>query len=259
MRMVQARLLFSLWLQLSALGLAALAARDAEPASAGAAQKFKEFGNRWEGLVAEENALDEYRAVSFYSYKEDYPPRGNTSLSVMFYSEDDAFEVKSAELDVLKQYQMRAKRNAIAKRPGLWRLFSGWDTRDVLLAEEVPSQNLGVLVHLGSGDAANRRLSPAMVFSGQPPPPISTYTLVMKFDESIERLKPAMVCGESRAEGRAARMGQGRVSARQPITITFATAGLAEGQCLITLDWMRANATGDRSRHVEYSFPHKKP
>ena len=134
-----------------------------------------DFGNRYEGILGENQGSPAVELRSFCASIEPYPTGVNTDLTIRYYVPDDTPAYIKAVLPGKKRsYVMTPKQNGLSTARG-WRSFTGWKTADVLLRERINAGDLGVLIRVGEDSQAVNRFAAAVVYHSGIPTKITSY------------------------------------------------------------------------------------
>lgn len=212
--------------------------------------KRNDKGNRWEGLVGQEQAAEEWQLRSFTGVLEKYPLDRTTNLTIRYFVPDSAKAfVQAEEISDILHYLMEPKPQFLTNTPG-WREFNGWQT-DLLMANKIASDNLGIMVRLGDPGSGNTRLSPAIVSSSAIRAPASAYHLV--FYTRNEVAKGQFIV---KAEGYQKAFDQPAGGPRGEVPLDFSTSGLPEGNVSLVVKAPLKGVPGTAAVKFQVDFYH---
>jgi hypothetical protein len=146
-------------------------------------------GNRYEGLIGVPTGNPEIEVVSFTGFRESYD--SESDMKIRFFlpstsSPNQSLSIMAREINIIRQYWMEAKPQEW--RPQSWNEFSPWPAR-LLSQEGIPPTNLGVLVSLNNGPNGEKQYLPAFVYHTKSPNPVQQYTLYLRTNKALNRLK----------------------------------------------------------------------
>jgi hypothetical protein len=212
--------------------------------------KRNDKGNRWEGLVGQEQEGEEWQLRSFTAFVERYPLDRTANLAVRYFVPDTtkAF-VQAQEISDFWHYLMEPKPAFLTNTPG-WRHFEGWRT-DLLMENKIASENLGLLVRLGDPGSGNSRLAAAIVSSGSAPGPISSYHLVFYTKNEVAKGQFTV-----KAKGYQKPFAQPPGGPRGEVPLDFAASGLPEGDVSVVVNAPFKGVPGTDAVRFQVDFYH---
>lgn len=129
-----------------------------------------EFGNRYEGLIAQQVANPDFELLSFTGGV--HTPAHDADLRVDFYLADERpVAIRAQELRDDKYYRMASKPGAWT--PKAWNTFAPWALADVIAKHNVPLSNIGVVVYLNAAPGQSGEIAPAFVYQEAGPRPMN--------------------------------------------------------------------------------------
>jgi hypothetical protein len=207
-------------------------------------------GNRWEGLVGQEQEGEEWQLRSFTAFVERYPLDRPSSLEIRYFVPDTAKAfVQAQEIGDFWHYLMEPKPQFLTNTPG-WRHFDGWRT-DLLVEKKIASDNLGLMVRLGDPGSGNSRLAPAIVSGGSTPGPISSYHLVFYTKNEVAKSKFTV-----KAKGYQRPFDQPAGGPRGEVPLDFSASGLPEGNVSVVVKAPLKGVPGTAAVEFQVYFYH---
>lgn len=120
-----------------------------------------EFANRYEGLIALQAANPDFELLSFTGGTERLEPAA--PLQVGFYLwEPRPVLIRAQELRDDKYYRMVSKAGAWTAKA--WNTFGPWPLADVIAPNQIPLDNIGVVVYLSDAPGQSGAIAPAFLY-----------------------------------------------------------------------------------------------
>jgi hypothetical protein len=212
--------------------------------------KRNDKGNRWEGLVGQEQEGEEWQLRSFTAFVEKYPLDRSSSLAIRYFVPDAAQAfVQAQEISDFWHYLMEPKPQFLTNTPG-WRHFEGWRT-DILVEKKIASDNLGLLVRLGDPGSGNSRLGAAIVGSGATPASISSYHLVFYTKNEVAKSQFTV-----KAKGYVKPFNQPAGGPRGEVPLDFSASGIPEGNVSVIVKAPLKGVPGTDAVQFQVDFYH---
>lgn len=220
-------------------------------------KKQNNRGNRYEGRIDIPIGKPDLELLSFVGCREAFT--GDVNLKVRFYLPTSASVfIQGRELSEQKHYWMESKppEKAAEWKAGAWNEFGPWATREVLVREEIPSSNLGVLVRLQRETTNGGEVAPAFVYHSTLPASVNSYILYLRPDLTLKKVQYSLyrLVGNQEAKVKTSTL-VGDKSAGEPFPIELDMGGISEGPMLLLVEGKYRNRTGGPTR--EYKFYHK--
>ncbi len=212
--------------------------------------KGNDKGNRWEGLLGQDQNGDEWEPRSFTAFVENYPLNRPSKLAISYYVPGTAKAfVQAQEIYDDLHYRMQPKDSFLQTTSG-WRSFRGWDT-DLLLDKRISSDSLGLLVKVGDPGIGNLHLAPAIVRAALPPAPVSEYRLVFYTMKEVAKNKFTVQAGDFKRE-----FDQPAGGPRGIVTLQFPAVGLPEGDVHVLVNAPLKGIPGTKAVKFQVDFSH---
>ena len=212
--------------------------------------KRNDKGNRWEGLVGQEQEGEEWQLRSFTAFIESYPPNQPVNLEIRYFVPDAAKAfIQAQEVSDFWHYLMEPKPTFLKNTPK-WRSFEGWRT-DLLVEKNIASDNLGLLIKLGDPGSGNLHLAAAIVSSGSPPASISAYHLVFYTLKEVGKGQFTV-----RAKGYQKNFPQPAGGPRGEVPLNFPASGLPEGEVSVIVNAPFKGVPGTDAVRFQVDFYH---
>jgi len=216
------------------------------------ARKDVDRGNRFEGLLEQDLANDDFELVSFTAAFE--PFSRDAQLRVRFFlPASSSVRIVAQDLDSQWYYRMESKPAEWTERR--WNTFGPWASGDVIDRHQIPWSDLGVVVYLDDNIYASGPVAPAFVYHTHPPSAVTEYALALRSRLTIARVKYALG-----AEGGGAPVREqvidGDFLRRAPIVFSVPAAGLPDGAYRLSLV-MSPRSALQKPIEREYRFHHR--
>ena len=211
-------------------------------------------GNRYEGSYARKVSNPAIELVSFTAGSiEPYKKGQKQQLRVKFcLAGDSVYLLKAEELRPVQYYWMQGKNTSGDTG---WNVFDQWPVDAWLGRLDVPADNLGVLVRIGTAKSA--RIAPALVYHSKAPTAIAQYVAKFRLGNSISEGRVDVYRGQYERETppaaqkiHAATLNNKSGGSYFPVLIRAELLGNTAGWFTVRMELTKAGNT----QKIPYSF-----